>query len=54
MRRVEKTTHYTDHRTEANSLSLDRPLPNMAIKSQESSKKQHISNIMLRQSEGRF
>jgi hypothetical protein len=54
MRRVEKITHYTDHRTDANSFSMDRPLPIMAIKAQESSKKQHISNIMLRQSEGRF
>lgn len=54
MRRVEKITHYTDHRTDANSFSMDRQLPNMAIKTHESSKKQHISNIMLRQSEGRF
>jgi len=54
MRRVEKTTHYTDHRTDANTFSMDRPLPNMAIKSHESSKKQHLSNIMLKQSEGRF
>jgi hypothetical protein len=54
MRRVEKTTHYTDHRTDANTFTMDRPLSNMAIKSHESNKKQHISNIMLKQSEGRF
>jgi hypothetical protein len=54
MRRVEKTTHYTDHRTDANTFTMDRPLPNMAIKTHESNKKQHLSNIMLKQSEGRF